>query len=180
MSQAGILTVSTGMLPPSVPTSFTTDSGTAVPVANNLNILGSFSSANNNNGISTTGSGSTVTVVLSNRLQGSGSTIGAVTTDVVTFALGTTPGTFTFDISTSAFEPTTPAGAGYQLFGTVRTTGAAATLVGTPDKVVNEEAALVACNCDLVVSANNAIIRVTGTAGLTVDWGTVGTYVFRG
>lgn len=55
MSQAGILKISSGSLPPSVPTSFVTDSGTAIPVANILNVLGG-------EGIDISGAGNTVTV----------------------------------------------------------------------------------------------------------------------
>ncbi len=47
--------VTTGSLPPSVPLQFTTDSGIAVPVANNLNVIGG-------SGVSTSGAGSTITV----------------------------------------------------------------------------------------------------------------------
>ena len=180
MSQAGIISISAAPLPPDVPTSITTDDGVAVPVANNLNIFANDTTENNNNGIQTTGSGATVTIEITNRLQAQGSTVGAVDTDLVTFDLRATPGTYTFDISVSGFESTTPAGCGYQIFGTVRTTGAAATLVGTPDRISNEEAALTACQAALQVSGNNAIIRVTGTAGLTVNFGTVALYTFRG
>jgi len=55
MSQAGLLKIPTGSLPPSVPTSFVTNSGTAVPVANVLNILAT-------NGVTDSGAGSTVTI----------------------------------------------------------------------------------------------------------------------
>lgn len=173
MSQAGILSASAM---PSVPTTFTTDSGTATPAANNINILGIDSTANNANGISTSGSGSTVNVILSNRMQGTTSTVGAVTADVITLALGATPGTYIFEFRAGAFESTTPASAGYSIFGTVRTTGAAAVLVGTPDFIVNEEAALSTADIDIVVSANNAILRVTGVAALTLQWSAVGLY----
>jgi len=180
MSQAGIISLSSAPLPPDVATSYTTDSGVAVPAANNLNVLATDTTANDNDGINTVGSGSTVTVQLTNRLQGSGSTVGAVTTDLVTFPLGASPGTFTFDISVAGFESTTPASCGYQLFGTIRTDGATATVVGTPDRIANEEAALTACQASLTVSGNNAVIQVLGTAGLTVNFNTVATYVFRG
>ena len=176
MSQAGIISISAAPLPPDVPSSFTTDDGVAVPVANNLNVLGADTSDNNNNGISTEGTGDTVTVLLTNRLQGTGSTIGAVDTDIVTFPLGVTPATYVFKISIAGFEPTTPAGCIYSIEGGVRTDGATATVIGTPDKIANEEAALIACNANLVASGNSAVIRVTGTAGLTVTWKTVTYY----
>jgi len=180
MSQAGIINTSSGPVPPTVATSYVTDvNSPAIPAANVLNVFGNDTTINNVNGIQTDGSSgsNTLTVQLTNRLQGTGSTVGAVTTDLVTFSLGATPATYVIEANFAAFEPTTPAGAGYSLFGTVRTTGAAASLVGTPDKINNENAALTSCNADIVVSANNVILRVTGTAGLTVDWAVVGYYV---
>ncbi len=180
MSQAGMINTSGGPSPPTVATSYVTDiNSPAIPALNVLNVYGGFVTTDNTKGIQTDGSSgsNTLTVELTNRLQGSGSTVGAVTTDLVTFSLGATPATYVIEANFAAFEVTTPAGAGYSLFGTVRTTGAAASLVGTPDKINNEDAALVACNSDIVVSGNNVILRVTGTAGLTIDWSTVGYYV---
>src|SRR5271169_4594559 len=52
MSQAGVISVSSM---PSVPIQFTTDSGVAVPAANNLNVFGA-------GGVHTSGSGSTITI----------------------------------------------------------------------------------------------------------------------
>jgi len=53
MSQAGILNSTSSS--PSIPTQFTTDSGVAVPAANNLNVFGGV-------GNTTSGAGSTITI----------------------------------------------------------------------------------------------------------------------
>ncbi len=172
-----------GPVPPAVATSYVTQNGTAVPAANILIVNAFDSTEDNSNGLITkggvvgTGTANEVDVVITNRLQGTGSTIGAVTADLVTFSLGATPATYVIEANFCAFESTTPAGAGYSLFGTVRTTGAAASLVGTPDKINNENTALIPSTADIVVSGNNVILRVTGTALLTVNWAVVGYYV---
>ncbi len=59
MSQIIKPLTSSGPIPPIIPTSFVTDSGTAVPAANILNVLGG-------TGATTSGSGNTVTVTIKN------------------------------------------------------------------------------------------------------------------
>jgi len=178
LSQAGIINTSSGPVPPAVPTQFTTDSGVAVPVANNLNIFGNDTTANNTNGITTTGSGSTVTVLLTNRLQGTGTTGGAIAVDVITFPLGATPGTYKFHFEMAAFDSSTPSGLGYSIEASARTTGAAATVISTPDADEDEDVALALADWFVVASGNNIILRGLGVAGLTMNWSAVGYYVF--
>jgi hypothetical protein len=58
MSQI-IKSLASGPVPPSVATQYTTDSGIAVPALNNLNVFG-------NGGVTTSGSGSTITITIIN------------------------------------------------------------------------------------------------------------------
>lgn len=103
-------------------------------------------------------------------LNGTATTVGAVTADPITFPMGGAATVTTFDILIAGFDTTTNLGVGYSIIGTVRTTGAAAVLVGTPDKTVNEEGGSVIADANLVVAGNNAIVRVTGIAGSTINW----------
>lgn len=183
MSQAGIISTSSGTVPPTVPTSFPTDvNSPAIPAANVLNVLGNDTTANNNNGIRTDGSSgsNTLTVQLTNRLQGTGTTVGATTADLVTFSLGATPGAFNFELKVIGFDAVTPSATGFTILGTMRTSGAASTLVGTPDETVVEDVGMLTSDVDMVASGNNLIIRSLGVAGLTINWNVVANYVFTG
>ena len=139
--------------------------------ANNFNILG---------GINTTvvGTANTQTINQDNAAVGTGQTVGAVTADLITVAAGATPGCYQVEAHIAAFEAGTPAGGTYEAINGVRTTGAAATLTGTTDSTVNEEAALVGASVDIVVSGNNYIVRATGVAALTIEWSAKLEYVF--
>ena len=177
MSQAGITNTSSGPVPPTVATQYTENTGIAVPAANNLNVIGGVS-------VVTTGSGSTITIDVRNFIAGTATTIGNVTSDAITLALGATPATYSIDVRISAFSntdevgtPIAAAGSGYNLFATVRTDGTNAFLVGTPDKIINEDVALITSDVNVVVDlSNNAIVRVLGISGRTIRWRAVGLY----
>lgn len=61
MSQAGLISISSSILPPDVPLQFTTDAGVAVPVANNLNVFGVVNAAGTDP-FSTSGTGDTLDI----------------------------------------------------------------------------------------------------------------------
>ena len=154
----------------------TGDSGGAVPpTGGNVNILGG-------PGIDVIGTPgtSTLTIKLNGAIEGTGQTIGAVTADLITLPLGAAPGVYLFKVDIVGFDRTTPLGVSYFLTGCVRTTGAAATEISNQVTDDFEEGVLIAGAVDLIANANNAIIRVTGTAGKTIDWIAVLTYTFRG
>jgi len=178
-----------GPIPPTIPTSFVEQTGTAVPAANILIIDAFDSTENNNNGIVTkggvaagdppgTGVSNEVSIYLTNRLQGAAPTAGHTTADLVTFNLGAVPGAYNFELKVIGFNASTPAASGFTVLGTMRTNGIAATLVAIPDETVVEDVAMIDCDVDMVASGNNLIIRVTGVSGLIIDWNVVATYVF--
>lgn len=188
MSQAGIVSSTAGPVPPFVPTEFVTQDGTAIPAANILNVPGAPRPdpaviPDDDNGIQTYADpnlGNNLQIFLTNRRVDEDSVTGAVTVDLFTQDLGAVPGTYNFQVYVAAFESTTPAAAAFTIFGSIRTTGAAATLFITQDIIADKEVALIDVNVELIVSGNNAILRATGQAGLTVNFKALATYIFVG
>lgn len=167
--------------PPSVPTMFVTDDGTANPLVNTLNVNGVESDEINPNGILTRANpdlSNNLEIVLTNRVSGVGSTNSATPLTIAILALGATPGVYNFDIQVAGYDVTDTAACGYFISGSIRTTGLAAVVVGTPDKITNEEAATIACDANLVVSGNSALVQVTGIAGKNINWRALAQYIF--
>jgi hypothetical protein len=162
MSQ--VIKLADGSIAPGVE-KLTGDAGGAIgpDAAFNINLL-------TGDGLTSTGAGNTITFTLDGYVKGSGQTIGAVTADLITIPMGAVAGVKTVEAKVLGFESTTPAGCGYDVLAVVRTTGAAAALVGVTSRYVAEEAALVGCDADIVVAGNNLIVRATGVAALTVNW----------
>lgn len=179
MSQI-IVPVSSGSLPPTVPTSFVTDSGTVIPAANVVNVNGGTTTANNANGISVvanpTGSNNMV-VELTNRQNGSVTTTNATPTTLISFAAAASATVYNVQVRIAAFDATDVAGAAYHIDAGARTTGAAVTIFPDPDFVDNEEAAMVSSDINILASGNNIIIQVTGITGKTIRWSGSITYI---
>ncbi len=174
MSQFFIGTNS-GNLPPTVPTQFTADSGTATPAANNINFLSSQISTNNSNGITSIASGSTVTYELTNRFRQTTTTVdGASSTVTILSALPA--GLYVFDIKGAAIATSGgPAGNGYTLVGAVRSDGASATLL--PNQARDSFEETVNATFVMGVSGNDVTITVTGSLGFNFNWTISGDYM---
>lgn len=152
----------------------TGDTGGAVGPdgAFNINIVGG-------TGISVAGTPGTNTLTINEDelLEGTGTTVGATTADIVTLPLGGTPDSFTLEARVKAFESTGPAGAGVWALGAFRTDGATATEIETENTNKLADASINALEVDWIASGNSAILRVTGVAGLTINWSATGEYV---
>lgn len=144
---------------PSVPTQVTTDDGVAVPVANNLNIVG-------DNGIITEGAGDTVTVKFN---EGSDTTVGATTVTLLTITPDDSA-TTTYQILIDGYDAINDIGVGGQIVGTVRKSGGVVVVIPTPDKIKNGDAAIIGADYNLVASGADVLVQATGVAGLTISW----------
>ncbi len=177
--------VTAGTLPPSVPTSFVTQDGTAVPVANALIVNGIDSTENNANGIITkggvvgTGTANEVDVVITNRITGLATTSDAIPTPIITFP-ATIIGTYALECRIAAYNSTSTLGAGYSVFGTARFDGVNFNLCGTADRISNEEGTMSSANVTMTVSGANILINAVGYLGQTINWNAVGLYTFIG
>lgn len=184
MSQIYKRLTSSGPIPPEIPTQFDTQiNSPSIPAANILNTLGTSISDNYNAGIASVGSsgGDDFYYALTNRMQGSGTTIGAVTADIITFNLGATPGAYKMHFEVVGFDSATPEGLGYAIEASIRSDGATATIISLPNADDDEDTNLEAnADWDVIASGNSAILRVTGVAGITINWNSVMTYIFVG
>lgn len=162
--------------PPTVPTSFTTDNGTAIPAANILDVRGIDTSDNNDNGIQTTGglvqagAGNRVQVQLTNRITGSLTTTTAVANNQQIFNMGATPAVFTFWGKIIAFNSTSSLGASWDLEATARTDGATGTEIAVEVKNARLEGAMSGCSVTASVLGNSLFITVQGYNTDTLKW----------
>lgn len=170
MSQAGSTGGGSGPLPPTVATQYTCDAGIATPAANNLDVFGNYVTANNTNGIETLGSGDTLTVQLTNRSQGSGSTVGAVTDDLASFTMPVTAAAAMLQGWVVGLNAATGDGFSCLIRGGAKTDGATAAIIGVPVSDIVADAALAGALVDFTATGNNVRIIVTGVAAITMQW----------
>lgn len=170
---------------PSVPTSFETDlqdtttlaltpsTGSAVPQANTLRIGG-------DNGIKTYEVTNVPGALTIGYIRGDDTTVGATTADLITQATNTNS-TLTFQFQLSGFSTTDNTGIGIFGFGSVINIAGAVTVVNTVEFVRNTTDFIAPPALDpingasvaIVPSGSSFIVRVTGVAGLTINWSAI-------
>jgi hypothetical protein len=177
MSQAGINSFTGSVLPPDVPTSFPTDiNSPAIPAGNVLNVLGGSVSTDNVHGIQTDGSSgsNTLTVELTNRLTGSGTSTNGSTVTLIDFALTNNQSyRFTFDVI--GRDTTSGDTYGYKIFATVKRIAGVVSIIDTPFDDSDEDNIL--ASLAIAISGTDIHVDATGVAGTTIIYKAVGTYV---
>lgn len=109
------------------------------------------------------------TAFLHHDVLGNGSTVGAVTADLITYALRNVTAVYQFTVDVSGISATGDA-IGGRLVGTIKTTGAASSIVNTVDQTINSDAALAVADVTVIAAGNNLVVRATGVAGETISW----------
>ena len=168
------------VIPGNVATSYTTDSGTAVPAVNILQVKGIDTTTSNDNGIFTQANpngSNLLEVVLSNRLFGGGSTAGALTTTLITFPLAVTATAYRFEIQIIGREAVSGDSVGYTMFASAKTNGAVAAIVETPYIDADQDPALFAASVTFIASGNSVLLQVTGVAATNITYKALGTYI---
>lgn len=176
--------------PPDVPTDFVTQDGTAVPAANILLVNAYDSRENNDSGITAkggvaagdppgTGAANELDLYITNRVQGTVTTVGLTTSPIITFT-PTVIGTYSFEVRIAAYNTTSTLGAAYSVFGSARFNGVTSTLIDIVDKITNEEGTMTSANATFTVSGANVLVNGVGYAAQTINWSAVGLYTFVG
>lgn len=179
MSQIFKSGVGSGNLPGNVPTQFTTDDSTvAVPVANNLNVFTNDTTQNDDNGIQSTASGSTVFIELTNR-----NVVTAVTSDgggqsinvpVFTPVNGSA---FTFRVLVTGYDGINVEMTGGELIGIARKSGGVVTIILTNDTFDESDPGLAAADYDVVASGADVDVQFIGVGTRTIVWKALFEYV---
>lgn len=142
MSKANLLSITQNVLPPEVPTSFTSDLGVAVPIMYNLNILGG-------DNINTTGSSDTITIDLNSSVTG----LTDLSTDALTVTTGT-PNSVLIYGAAGAVSDTTAMENGELVIGATGSAPQAASLTSSDGSISFSPGAN---SLDLVVVSSNVI-----------------------
>lgn len=123
------------------------------------------------NGITITNGAGSISIAASGVVTGTVATTDATPTTIISLPLyNASQAAYCITARVAAVSSLGAIGASYVITGGIRTNGSAATVIGTPDYIINEDVALNSANVQLIASGNNAVIQVTGVSPLAIIW----------
>lgn len=188
MSQAGIISTTSGPVPPSVPTSFVTQNGTAVPAANVLIVDGFDSIENNDNGVITkggvvgTGTANELDVIITNRIVITNTTTNLQTVTTTLFT-PTNATAYTYKAFIVGYDTVGGFCAGGSIEGLMRKAAGVITIVGDSDTLDESDAALeppinaTSVDWNIIASGGDLVVQFIGVAGATINWKCLFTFI---
>lgn len=162
--------VTAGSLPPTVPTSFVTDSGTAIPAGNIINVV---TPGGGTLGIKTSGAGNTITITDTETSNSATATTsdGLGQTQVLNFNIPVPASSVvSIRVNIAAYDVPNQLGLAGELLGGVKNNAGALSVVGVADTTINADIAINAAKVSLTTSGTNAQVQVVGVAGHTLNW----------
>ena len=154
---------------PSVPTSFVTDSGTATPAANILNVV---TPGGGTQGIATSGAGNTITITLNNtNYTGTATTVG-LTSAILNVNVPIPSNSATsFRVNIAGYDSANGLGIAGEILGGIKNVAGVLTVIATHvDSTLNGDTPLNGVVLNLTTSGTNGQVQVTGVSGHTIDW----------
>ena len=119
------------------------------------------------------------TMQIAHRYQGTGTTIDAATTTLITIPV-TVASTMSASVLISGIEASIPSGVGGSIDGLVFRGGGAAIFIASANKYISESDPLInGCDLNINASGNNLIVTVTGKLGFTIEWYAIATIVLK-
>lgn len=174
--------LTSGPVPPAVPTQFTTDDGSiAIPASNNLNVFSQDTTENNANGIQTRAiapNSENLFIEITNRTRVIATTSdGGGQTQTVNIFTPTSASAITFVVTVTGYDSTNNEMIGGELVGIARrSSGGTTAVVGTNDTFIETDIGLIAADYDIVTDGTLIQFQCIGVAGRTINWSSVFVY----
>ena len=175
MSQSGPLNETN--ISPVIATTYTEEFGIAIPAANNLFVLGGSTAIGRDIGITTIGSGDTVSIALTNRIYNQIATITAVPTTLITHSLGSNVSVFSYIVDVSVHDAVNQKGAKFTISAVAINDGVNASIIGIPQINQISDVSLLATAVSVTTSGTDVLFQVTGILGVTIVWVGTGYWV---
>lgn len=180
MSQIFVPTLGAN-IPSNIPTSFVTDSGTAIPSFNILNVNAGSTTDNNSNGIisiANPNGSANLLIELTNRFSSSITATAGTTTNLIDFDLGLLVSAYRFSFEVIGIDPITSNSIGFTLLATFKNSGVAASIVQTPFVDSDEDiGAVLTMIAGTGINSTHAILQLTLPVGNNMNVKIVGTYI---